>query len=275
MMADTTEVPRVVSASGEIAAGADRIFEAHRRSAQQPRWDGNDNLAEARTGQRVRGSGDVFTTTLSNGQRAKTMWWSSSRSPHRLVAGGPGREPPGHRWRWELEPVDECHTRVTHTYDWSELTDEKRLVRARATTTDMLQASLTRLLSSPKPGDTTGLAVRPRRRRQMGDAMMGAMTRDEITQQIVASRAAKGLTWQQLADAIDKPLVWTTSALLGHTHTRRTGHGTGRDLDLDPAAVPVLAAVPMRGGLPTAVPTDPTIYRFYEVLQVMAARSRN
>ena len=32
--------------------------------------------------------------------------------------------------------------------------------------------------------------------------------------------------------------------------------------------MPVLAAVPMRGGLPTAVPTDPTIYRFYEVLQV-------
>ena len=39
-------------------------------------------------------------------------------------------------------------------------------------------------------------------------------------------------------------------------------------LGLDAAAVPVLAAVPMRGGLPTAVPTDPTIYRFYEVLQV-------
>jgi cyanate lyase len=39
-------------------------------------------------------------------------------------------------------------------------------------------------------------------------------------------------------------------------------------LGLDESAVPVLASVPMRGGLPTAVPTDPTIYRFYEVLQV-------
>ena len=68
MMADTTEVPRVVSASREIAAGADRIFELIADPAQQPRWDGNDNLAEARTGQRVRGSGDVFTTTLTNGQ---------------------------------------------------------------------------------------------------------------------------------------------------------------------------------------------------------------
>ena len=99
--------------------------------------------------------------------------------------------------------------------------------------------------------------------------MMGAMTRDEITRQIVASRAAKGLTWQQLADAIDKPVVWTTSALLGqHPIPAELGTVLVEMLGLDPAAVPVLAAVPMRGGLPTAVPTDPTIYRFYEVLQV-------
>ena len=39
-------------------------------------------------------------------------------------------------------------------------------------------------------------------------------------------------------------------------------------LNLDESVVPVLAAPPMRGGLPTAVPTDPTIYRFYEALQV-------
>ena len=102
--------------------------------------------------------------------------------------------------------------------------------------------------------------------------MMGAMTRDEITQQIVASRAAKGLTWQQLADAIDKPVVWTTSALLGqHPIPAELGTVLVEMLDLDAAAVPVLAAVPMRGGLPTAVPTDPTIYRFYEVLQVYGA----
>lgn len=146
MMADTTEVPRVVSASGEIAAGADRIFELIADPAQQPRWDGNDNLAEARTGQRVRGSGDVFTTTLSNGQTRENhvVEFNEGRRIAWLPAE-PGREPPGHRWRWELEPVDDAHTRVTHTYDWSELTDEKRLVRARATTTGMLQASLTRL----------------------------------------------------------------------------------------------------------------------------------
>ena len=95
------------------------------------------------------------------------------------------------------------------------------------------------------------------------------MTRDEITQQIIAARLAKGLTWQELADAIDKPVVWTTAALLGqHPIPTEAGKKLVEVLGLDESVVSVLAAVPMRGGLPTAVPTDPTIYRFYEALQV-------
>ena len=99
--------------------------------------------------------------------------------------------------------------------------------------------------------------------------MLTSMTRDEITAQIAAARLAKGLSWQQLADAIGKPVVWTTAALLGqHPVPPELGKVLVEVLGLDESAVPVLAAVPMRGGLPTAVPTDPTIYRFYEVLQV-------
>jgi hypothetical protein len=56
----------------------------------------------------------------------------------------PGREPPGHLWRWELEPAGAIRTRVTHTYDWTGLTDANRLPRARATTADRLRASLDR-----------------------------------------------------------------------------------------------------------------------------------
>jgi cyanate lyase len=95
------------------------------------------------------------------------------------------------------------------------------------------------------------------------------LTRHEITEQIVIARLQKGLTWQQLADAIDKPVMWTTAALLGqHPIPAELGKTMVALLGIDESAVPVLAAVPMRGGLPTAVPTDPTIYRFYEVLQV-------
>jgi Polyketide cyclase / dehydrase and lipid transport len=57
----------------------------------------------------------------------------------------PGKRPPGHLWRWQLEPVGPSATRVTCTYDWTRLTDENRLPRARATTADRLQASLDRL----------------------------------------------------------------------------------------------------------------------------------
>jgi len=63
----TEQAPRVVSASREIAAGPGPIFELIADPAAQPRWDGNDNLAAAPAGQRVRRTGDVFTMTLTHG----------------------------------------------------------------------------------------------------------------------------------------------------------------------------------------------------------------
>src|ERR1700757_5266189 len=99
--------------------------------------------------------------------------------------------------------------------------------------------------------------------------MMKVVTRDEITECIVVARLEKGLTWKQLADALKKPVVWATAALLGqHPIPFEWGKVLVEMLGCGESAVPVLASVPMRGGLPTAVPTDPTIYRFYEVLQV-------
>lgn len=95
------------------------------------------------------------------------------------------------------------------------------------------------------------------------------MNRNEMTEQIVMARLSKGLTWQQLAEAIDRPVVWTTSALLGqHPIPPDLAAVLVEMLGLDESVVPVLTAPTMRGGLPTAVPTDPTLYRFYEALQV-------
>jgi hypothetical protein len=56
-----------------------------------------------------------------------------------------GRRQPGHLWRWELEPLGDSRTLVTHTYDWTLLTDRNRLRAARATTPERLRASLDRL----------------------------------------------------------------------------------------------------------------------------------
>lgn len=66
MMAGMTE-SRVVHASRDIAAPAAAIFELIADPAQQPRWDGNDNLAEAPAGQRVHAVGDVFAMTTTKG----------------------------------------------------------------------------------------------------------------------------------------------------------------------------------------------------------------
>ncbi|MEP6696716.1 MAG: polyketide cyclase, partial [Pseudonocardiales bacterium] len=110
------------------------------------RWDGNDNLAEAPAGQRVRALGEVFTMTTTQGNVRENHVVEFDEG--RLIAwrpAEPGQEPPGHLWRWALEPIDSSRTYVTHTYDWGELTDERRLPRARATTADKLQASLNRL----------------------------------------------------------------------------------------------------------------------------------
>jgi uncharacterized protein YndB with AHSA1/START domain len=142
MMAEQ-EPPRVVSASREIAAGPERIFELIADPAQQPRWDGNDNLAAAPEGQRVRQPGDVFTMTLTMGaiRENHVVEFDEGRRIAWMPAE-PGQRPPGHLWRWELEPAAPSRTRVTCTYDWTQLTDETRLPRARATTADRLQASL-------------------------------------------------------------------------------------------------------------------------------------
>ena len=66
-MTSHAEVTRVVSATREIAAGPEEIFEFIADPAQQPRWDGNENLAAAPAGQRVRRAGEVFLMTLTGG----------------------------------------------------------------------------------------------------------------------------------------------------------------------------------------------------------------
>jgi uncharacterized protein YndB with AHSA1/START domain len=140
------EVPRIATASREIAASAERIFELIADPAQQPRWDGNDNLVEAVSGQRVRALGEVFSmaTTRGNVRENHVVEFEEGRRIAWTPAE-PGQQPPGHLWRWELEPIEPSRTRVTHTYDWTRLTDKKRFARARATTANKLQASLGRL----------------------------------------------------------------------------------------------------------------------------------
>lgn len=137
---------RVVQAEREIAGPAEVIFELIADPSRQPEWDGNDNLAEAPTGQRVRAVGDDFGMSLTNGQQRVNHVIEFDEG--RLIAWKPapvGEQPRGHIWRWELTPIDENTTLVRHIYDWSGLWDETRFERAKATKAENLMASLDRL----------------------------------------------------------------------------------------------------------------------------------
>lgn len=143
-----TETPerRIATASRDIAAPVAEIFELIADPSRQPEWDGNDNLAEAEPGQRVRGVGDVFIMRLTKDGVIRENHVVEFEEG-RLIAWRPsevGKRPPGHLWRWELEPLA-GGTRVTHTYDWTELHDSNRIKRARVTTADRLRASIEKL----------------------------------------------------------------------------------------------------------------------------------
>jgi uncharacterized protein YndB with AHSA1/START domain len=139
----STVEPRVASASRELNATPERIFEMIADPSRQPEWDGNDNLATAALGQRVRSVGEIFTTTLKVGAKRENhvVEFVEGRRIAWMPAE-PGMAPIGQLWRWELEPIDQEHTLVTHTYDWTQLDDESRLEFARSTTAERLDASI-------------------------------------------------------------------------------------------------------------------------------------
>lgn len=138
---------KVVSATVVVDAPPEAVFEEIADPARQPAWDGNDNLAEAAPGQRVRAVGDVFVMVLTKDGMRRDNHVVEFEEGRRIAwrPADPGSAPAGHLWRWELRPTDDGRTEVTHTYDWSELTDEQRFARARRTTDERLQASLDRL----------------------------------------------------------------------------------------------------------------------------------
>ncbi len=136
---------RVVSASAEVAAPAAEVFALIADPARQPEWDGNDNLS-ASTSPRVTAAGDVFEMTNTSGMVRQNHVVAFTEGRRIAWRPSPVDEPqPGHKWQWDVEPVDALRCRVTHIYDWTELTDASRLDRARSTTADNLLASIARL----------------------------------------------------------------------------------------------------------------------------------
>jgi cyanate lyase len=86
---------------------------------------------------------------------------------------------------------------------------------------------------------------------------------------ILAIKKRKGLTWVQIAASFGYAPVWTCAACLGQmSMTPETAEKAATLFGLDEGEAAILQDIPYRGSLPTAVPTDPLIYRFYELVQV-------
>ena len=96
------------------------------------------------------------------------------------------------------------------------------------------------------------------------------MTRAELTEKILSQKRQKRLSWKTIASEIGggSP-VYITAALLGQMKLRsEQAEGAASLFDLAEEEKLLLEEVPYRGSLPTAVPSDPLIYRFYELVQV-------
>jgi cyanate lyase len=95
------------------------------------------------------------------------------------------------------------------------------------------------------------------------------MSRLAVTEKIVAAKVAKGLKWSEVAAKVGLSKEWVTSACLGQMTLTAEQAGIVAELfDLTADEKKWLTVVPYKGSLPTPVPTDPLIYRFYELVNV-------
>jgi cyanate lyase len=100
-------------------------------------------------------------------------------------------------------------------------------------------------------------------------AMPKPMTRNDVTDLIYSAKVQKGITWAHVAKKVGLSKEWVTAACLGQmTFTKEQAEKVGKIFGLPVEAVKLLQVVPYKGSLPTAVPTDPLIYRWYEIVNV-------
>ncbi|WP_299310659.1 cyanase [uncultured Halomonas sp.] len=93
--------------------------------------------------------------------------------------------------------------------------------------------------------------------------------RKQVTEMILSAKVSKGVKWSDVAQAVGLSKEWTTAGCLGQmTFNKQQAEVLGEIFDLPDEAVAWLQVVPYKGSLPTEVPSDPLIYRWYEVVSV-------
>jgi len=100
-------------------------------------------------------------------------------------------------------------------------------------------------------------------------SLMKPMQRTDVTDLIAFRKLKKDIRWADVATKVGQSKEWTTAACLGQMQmTKRQAEIVGRIFDLPEEAELILQTVPYKGSLPTAIPTDPLIYRLYEIVNV-------
>ena len=95
------------------------------------------------------------------------------------------------------------------------------------------------------------------------------MDRTDVTRRIVETTVRKGIKWADVAKAVGESKEWVTAGCLGQmTFTAAQAAKVGEIFELTEDEIAWLQVVPYKGSLPSAVPTDPLIYRWYEIVSV-------
>ena len=95
------------------------------------------------------------------------------------------------------------------------------------------------------------------------------MNRNDVTEKIITAKVSKGLNWGDVAAKVGLSKEWTTAACLGQmTLNTEQAQVVGEIFGLTDEEQKWLKVVPYKGSLATAVPTDPLIYRWYEIVSV-------
>ena len=95
------------------------------------------------------------------------------------------------------------------------------------------------------------------------------MNRNDVTEKIITVKVKKSIKWADVATKVGESKEWVTAACLGQmTLNAEQAKVLGKIFSLDAEEQKWLQVVPYKGSLPTPVPTDPLIYRWYEIVSV-------
>ena len=91
----------------------------------------------------------------------------------------------------------------------------------------------------------------------------------EITTKLLAAKKAKGVTFEDLEKAVGRDETWVASVIYRQASADETEAKTiVSTLGLPEEMAEELTIPPLKGSLEPQIPTDPLIYRFYEIMQV-------